>query len=339
MWQNEMLYEQFLKYKISNRAGNIQSLTSMITSLLTIGIISVGAMQVVNGTLTLGALIGANILSARALMPAVRFIAISEQLTKAKQALKNLKDFSRLPTEEKSEAGLNEYKGQLTVKDAAIVFPGLPSPLFESLAFTIKPGDVLAVVGPNGSGKTTLARMLTGLIEPNRGQLLVDGVAVSQLSMEWWRSQIVYLPQEPMLFNGTIRENIQLNNPECEDALLNKVIRLADLKTFLDTSPKGLDTLITQNGQTLSLGIRRRIALARGLVKQGQVVVFDEPTEGLDIEGQNAVYSLLNNFVKEQKTIVLFSHDRNLLKGANWIIDLSQKPIPKIFSTATRKAA
>lgn len=330
LWTKELFISHVLKYKVADRAAIMQIVTSTITSLLTISIISVGAMQVVEGTLSIGALIGANILATRALMPAIKFISLASLMTESEQSLNKLKELSRLPRESDIDGTLKKFNGLLDLKDLAFVYHGSPVPLFESLSLRLNPGLTLGVVGVNGSGKTTLARLLAGLLDPNRGQVFIDGVALTQLSQEWWRRQIIYVPQEATLFSGTIRDNILLNNPKLSSKKINSILQRSDLKTFVDTSPKGLETKISQNGQTLSLGIRRRLAIARGLVSDGQLVIFDEPTEGLDTSGQQAVYRLLNQFVQDGKTIIVFSHDQNILKGANLIMDMSVKPVPKI---------
>ncbi len=330
LWQNELFLSHVLKHKVANRAATTQIMTSLICSLLTISIIGVGAMQVISGTLTIGGLVGANILAARALMPAVRFISLAPQLTESKQALKRIRELSRLPREKKEQVALKQFNGQIELKDVAYLYPGSPVPVFESLSIRLKPGETLAVIGPNGSGKTTLARILSGLLEPNRGQILVDGVALTQISLEWWRRQIAYVPQEVLLFSGSINDNILLNNQELEQEIIDQILRDADLKNYIDTSPKGLETNIQQNGQTLPFGIRKRLAIARSLVNDGKLVIFDEPTEGLDTAGRHAVYNMLNVYAKNGKTIVVFSHDHNLLKGAHRIMDMSVKPVPKI---------
>jgi ATP-binding cassette subfamily C protein LapB len=338
LWQNDLLSIHTLKHSVANRAAGLQNITAMTGSLMTVGIISTGAVQVVSGDLTIGSLIGANILAARALMPAVRFISLAPQLTQSKQAMKSLKELSRLPKDPVETATLKKFKGRLELKDVALVFPGSPVPLFESLSLKIDPGFILAVIGPNGSGKTTLARIIAGLLEPNRGQVLVDGVSLTQLSHKWWRSQIIYLPQEAMFFTGTLKDNILLNNNRLSSAQINHILEQSDLKNHMDTSPKGLNTLIHQNGQTTPLGIRRRLAIARSLVTNGRLVIFDEPTEGLDTAGQQAVYHLLNQFTEKGKTIIVFSHDRNILKGASMVLDLGIKPVPqatRIHRTAT----
>jgi ATP-binding cassette subfamily C protein LapB len=194
----------------------------------------------------------------------------------------------------------------------------------------VKPNTIVAVSGANGTGKTTLARLLAGVLEPGRGQILVDGLDLQQASLSWWRSQIAYLPQEPTLLNATIRENLLVVNPQADETRVGLAIQAAGLGRYLDESPDGLDAKVTNNGLNLSLGIRRRIALARALLSECKLAVFDEPTDGLDREGIACVYAVINDLAKRGCTIIVISHDPKIVKGAHVVVDLGIKPAPRV---------
>jgi ATP-binding cassette subfamily C protein LapB len=119
-------------------------------------------------------------------------------------------------------------------------------------------------------------------------------------------------------------------NPEASAEHLVKAITAAGLVNYLDESPKGLETEITDNGRNLSLGIRRRLALARALLTDGMLVIFDEPTEGLDTEGVSCVYAAMKDLAKRGRTIIVVSHDPKIVKGAQVAIDLNVKPVPRV---------
>ena len=241
-----------------------------------------------------------------------------------------LKEFAKLPLESESGSFKPSYKGGLEFKDVSFVLPGTTTPLFESLSLTLKPGSILVIRGSNGTGKTTLTRLIAGILEPVRGHILADGLDLRQASIKWWHKQIVYMPQEPTLLNTTIRENLTTVNPEIDPQQLSKVITAAGLTNYLDESPQGLETQVTDNGRNLSLGIRRRLALARALTTDGMLVILDEPTEGLDSEGVSCIFSALKDLATRGRTIIVVSHDPKIAKGAQVAIDLSIKPIPRI---------
>ena len=142
----------------------------------------------------------------------------------------------------------------------------------------------------------------------------------------------MYLPQEPTFLNGSIRDNLTSANATLDEEGMNRVLRDAGLGRFIDESPNGLETEITHNGLNLAVGIRRRLALARATATGGRLVVFDEPTEGLDDEGRAATYSVLKSLTDRRCTIIVISHDKTILGGARLILDLNSKPVPTIFT-------
>jgi ATP-binding cassette subfamily C protein LapB len=266
----------------------------------------------------------------------VRLAQLSTVFAKARQSLDLLREFARIPHERLAGSTLIEYKGGLEFKDLSFSYPDGNAPLFESLSLKLEPGAVLVVAGANGTGKTTLARLIVGLLEPLRGQILVDGVDLAQIQPEWWRRQVVYMPQEPRFLNASLRDNLLAYNPELDEEGLNKVISSTGLRSFINESPKGFATPVIQNGSNLSLGIRRRLALARALAGNGRLVVVDEPTEGLDVEGSQQVYGILNEFARRGSAIIAFSHDPQILRGTRHILDLNSKPVPRLVSTAEK---
>ncbi|MES9900357.1 MAG: ATP-binding cassette domain-containing protein [Sedimenticola sp.] len=337
-WRNFVHTSFNYAHHIAGRQAKMHSFIQAGSGLMTIAIVGVGATLVVAGELDVGVLIGANILAGKAMGPISRFALMHEQLAKASQAMKAYSDFSRLPMERQSGTALKKYQGGIALEDLAFSHPGNNTPLFESVNLRLNPGMVLAVNGSNGSGKTTLARLFVGLLSPTRGQILADGVDLRQLAAPWWREQLIYLPQEPKFIAGTLHDNLLLGREDISDETISQALETAGLKTFLDQKPDGLDTNISETGQQLSLGVRRRLALARALLKNGRLVIFDEPTEGMDIEGSAMIYRVLNQMVEEKRTIILFSHDKNLLKGAHLYLNLSQKPIPGLTVRQAKSA-
>jgi len=331
-WRAQVRLAQALARRVAGRRGLVQSFIQSAGALMSVAVFATGATLVVAGELDVGVLIGANILATRAMGPVARFAQLGESFAKARQALSLYREFSRLPVEKAQGSVLADYRGGIEFKDVAFAYHGSATPLFESLSLELAPGAVLVVAGGNGTGKTTLARLIAGLLEPTRGHILVDGVDLRQIVSTWWRRQIVYLPQEPGFLDCTIRDNLRTLSPDIDDEGLNRVISAAGLRHFIDETPHGLDAPLVDSGRHLSLGIRRRLALARALTSEGRLGIFDEPTEGLDRDGCAAVYTAMNDLAQRGCTIIAFSHDPNILKGAQAVLDLNSKPVPKLVA-------
>lgn len=333
-WGKQQALTDELRRRISTQQGLSQSITMSANAIMSVAVIAVGATYVVAGGMSVGVLIGANILASRALAPINRFAQLGPIFTKAQQSLELLARFAKLPREDTKGTALKQYKGRLELKDLAFMYRGSSGPLFESASLQLAGGSILVVSGDNGSGKTTLVKLLVGLLEPTRGQIFVDGLDLRQVQLEWWRQQFIYLPQEPTFFDGTIRENLMTVNPELDEPKLLQVVERAGLKRFLDQSPQGLETPLINGGVNLALGVRRRLALARALTSGGMLAIFDEPAEGMDAEGIGTVFKAMNEISNSGRTLIVCSHNPNILQGKGLRLDLNIKPVPKLVIPA-----
>jgi len=308
-----------------------QALISLLQGVMTVSVISLGATLVVSGDLSVGALIGANILASRSLSPLMRLVRFADTYSKAKLAKKRLNDFAALAMEGGKGVELQNYSGSLSLEDIALAYKGQRVPLFESLSLSLLPGQKLIVTGPNGAGKTSFARLLIGLVESSRGQLKVGDVDLRQLNLTWWREQLMYIPQEPSFIPGTIFENLQSVKSDIEIKKLNQAILLSGLRKWIDGLADGLNTRLSDS-DSLPLGIKKRFSLARALLMDGPLVIADEPLEGLDDEGKQLFLQVISQLHEAGKTLIICSNDPLLFKGANFQLDLSAKPKPQLRS-------
>lgn len=329
-WQDHLRDVQGLRRDLASSQGTIQTITQSATALMSVAIIAVGAVLVVMGKMDVGAMIGGNILAARALQPITKLTQLGSLFTKAREAKAMFDQLDTLEPEPKSGATPKSCEGRITLRDISFAYPESQSPLFEGVNLDLKKGDVVVISGDNGTGKSSFARLLLGIIQPTRGQILIDGQDMNQLSLLWWRRQVVFLPQDPSLVNGTIRDNITINAVDPTEDDLNAAVDKAGLRKFLDESANGFETEILDNGWRLSEGIRRRIALARAVLATGAVTVIDEPTQSLDRDGCIAVHNVLGEMAKNGGTIFVMSHDADIVKGPHMHIDLNAKPVPVI---------
>lgn len=323
-WREASAKARALRSRLAAGANAGASLSQATQGLMGACIIAVGAILVVDGKLDVGALIGANLIAARALAPVVRLAQLSQGLQQAEAGLRAARAFAtEVAVEPEGGAVLASYHGKLELRRLAYAPPGQPVPLFSALDLTLEPGSVVAITGRNGSGKSSLVRLMTGLAHPSEGQVLADGVDIRQLAPAWWRAQVSYLPQEPVFLDGSIAENLTAARPGLPEAEMRRCLEKAGLGRFVDEHPEGLNRRLALGGRSLALGLRRRLALARALAVDGRLVVLDEPSEGLDREGVEVVYGLLIELAQRGRTIVVVSHDPNIIRGAGRVLDLN----------------
>ena len=320
-----------LRQVVSGWQSNAMTITYTATAFQTILIYGLGSREVINGNLDVGSLIGASILASRATAQVNRVLQLLEPIKRGERSLDLLSQLAVLPRQQDTGMSLPQWSGQIHLEDLAFAYPGQPVPLMESLELNIPSGTVVIVGGANGAGKTTLARLMMGLLKPSRGRIRIDGMDLRQTTSDWWCRQCMYLPQEPTFFDGTLKDNILLDNDEISEEQLLNLLQEVGLNEFLQNSQDGFMMNISNNAHSLPVGIRRRIALARALAINSQLAIFDDPTEALDSKGCIAIANILNRLVKERKTIIIMSNDPFIIKASNVFINLDVKPVPTII--------
>ncbi|MBF97093.1 MAG: Toxin RTX-I translocation ATP-binding protein [Alphaproteobacteria bacterium MarineAlpha9_Bin4] len=328
-----------IKYKNFNSFFN--SIFSVFPILTTIFIIFFGAQEVVNQTLTIGGLVGVNILNSRMFGPINRFSLLSHVLSDNEKDI-NLKT-SKVMTENINGVNPKIISGSVVIKDLSLGFLEKKETLFQRLNCKIPSGGIVVINGYNSAGKTSLCKAIVGLIAPLKGNILFDNIDLSKFDISWLRRQICYLPQEVELFNVSIRANILSNLSDMQlkqtnDRIILKTVSSVGLTDYINKLPNGIHEKVEDNGKSLPVGIKKRIGLARAILNNGKIIVFDEPSESLDNKGVFDLYKILNDFIKLKKTLIIASHDPNILKSANIVIDLSTKPIPRIGIRKKKKA-
>jgi ABC-type multidrug transport system fused ATPase/permease subunit len=193
--------------------------------------------------------------------------------------------------------------------------------VLKDASFTIPAGKLTIITGPSGSGKSTIIDIILRLIEPASGVVKVSGTNISQFKLESWRKKFAYVGQDPFLFHDSILENLRMANPLATASEINDAVKLACADEFLTELPDGLNTILSDRGQSLSGGQRQRIALARAFIAPAEVIVLDEPTSALDSDTeQNVFHNLIS--LKGKASIILVTHYEGILKSADQVISL-----------------
>ncbi|MHA6485260.1 ABC transporter ATP-binding protein [Paenibacillus sp. strain BS8-2] len=200
--------------------------------------------------------------------------------------------------------------------------PGSPSSL-EDIHLFIPANSMTAIVGPSGAGKSTLIDVIMGLMTPSEGEITIDGVTLSTANLAAYRRSISYVPQDPFLFNATIRDNLTLVLPEASDEQIWEALRFASCAEFVSKLPEGLDTLIGDRGVRLSGGERQRLVLARAIIRKPSILVLDEATSALDADNESHIQEAIDR-LKGSMTIILVAHRLSTLRGADHVFVLSE---------------
>jgi subfamily B ATP-binding cassette protein MsbA len=182
---------------------------------------------------------------------------------------------------------------------------GRRQPVLDDVSFSIPFGEVVAIVGGNGSGKSTLVGLLPRFYEPASGRVLIDGVEIGELSLRGLREQLGWVPQDPLLFDASLAENIAYGRPDSTRAEIEQVARKAHVWDFAAAWPQGLDTPIGERGSRLSGGQRQRVALARAMLRQPAILVLDEATSAVDAQSEQLIYESLAGFRAGRTTLII----------------------------------
>ena len=315
--------------KFEAEKNTLISLSMVTATFLTIFTIGWGAVLSVAGEISVGALIGANILAARALMPINKFIQIQEGLSRAENSAKEIENYFKIPSDDNSGREIKNLNGTISLQDIQFQYPSTKNPVFESLSLSIEPGQIVSLVGYNGSGKSTLIKILANVLEISRGRIQIEDIDLGQLSKNWFRRQIILSPQEPTFIDGSLRDNI-LGESQIDSNQLVKILKEVDLLNYVNHHEKGINMSLDDRGENLPVGIRKRISLARAIISDGCIALLDEPTEGLDKGGKDAIIQLIQEFKNRKKTIVIASNDQSIINLSDVLVDLSSKPKPTI---------
>ena len=289
---------------------------------VSVAVIVMGIYLIGDGELSMGGLIACYLLSSRAMAPISQVASLLVHYHNASTSLNALEGLMAQEVERPDEAAFISRKtlrGGIEFRDVGFSYPGQSASALRSVSLRIQPGEHVAILGRVGSGKTTLEKLILGLYRPTSGAVLIDGIDLRQLDPAELRRNIGYVAQDPMLFYGSLRDNLVLGAALVEDEDVLKAARIAGILDLVNAHPQGFDLQVGERGSLLSGGQRQAVALARALINDPPLLLFDEPTSSMDRSTEEDVKRRLRSFAKG-KTMIVITHRTSLLELVDRII-------------------
>jgi subfamily B ATP-binding cassette protein HlyB/CyaB len=319
-WEERVAASADMQFRVGKISAIAQTGTHLLEKLMLVAIIAFGATDVFSGAMTVGALVAFQMLSGRVSGPLVQMVSLIHEFQETSLAVRMLGEvMNRAPEPGALSRGLRPVlRGQVEFDGVSFSYVG-PERVLDRVSFRIREGSVVGIVGRSGSGKTTVARLIQGLHQAQEGAVRVDGYNVRELDVAHLRRSVGIVPQETFLFRGTVRDNIGIAKPEASLEEIVEAARLAGADDFIDRLPQGIHTPLEEGGANLSGGQKQRLAIARALLLQPRVLIFDEATSSLDPESEAIVQKNLTG-IAAGRTLIMITHRLSNLVGADAIL-------------------
>jgi len=334
-WQE--LYATYINRSFEKTiSGTVLNQTSQVLQKLSqLLVLWVGATLVLSGDLTLGQLIAFRIISGYVTQPLLRLSSIWQSIQELKVSFERLADVIDTPQEsdslDKAKVPLPPIEGEVHFENLSFRFRPDMDPVLKDINLEVKAGTFVGIVGQSGSGKSTLMKLLPRLYSPDQGRILIDGYDIDKVELYSLRRQIGIVPQDPLLFSGSISENIALTQPDAGSDEIVMAAKLADAHDFIMALPSGYSTPVGERGASLSGGQRQRIAIARTLLSNPKLLVLDEATSALDYETERRVCDNLVSALQDC-TVFFITHRLATVRRADLIVVMHDGVVAEIGS-------
>ena len=334
-WKWQDFYSQYIARTFEKTiTGTALTETSQVLQKLSqLLVLWVGASLVLKGELSLGQLIAFRIISGYVTQPMLRLSGIWQNIQELKVSFERLADVVDTPEEsnldDKQKIPLPPVDGRVVFENVSFAFPGTSTQVLQNISLDVPAGMFVGIVGQSGSGKSTLTKLLSRLYAPSQGRVLMDGYDIDKVELYSLRRQIGIVPQEPLLFSGTVAENIALTDPDATSDSIVEAATLACAHEFIMELPSGYSTNVGERGAGLSGGQRQRIALARTLLSRPKMLVLDEATSALDYDTERRV---CNNLLENLRhcTVFFITHRLSTIRRADQIVMMHQGAVVEI---------
>ncbi|HWV22732.1 MAG TPA: peptidase domain-containing ABC transporter, partial [Thermomicrobiales bacterium] len=311
----EQLTASVRRGHVSALIGTLLTVLRLLAPLL---LLWIGALRVLDGSMSLGTMLALQALAASVLTPLTSLVANAQQFQMVGAHLERLGDV--LEAEPEPTGGIDvEVTGRIALDNVSFRYDDRSRHVLRNISLEIEPGQKIALVGRTGSGKSTLAKLLLGLYEPTAGEVRYDGVSMQHLNRGTLRRQLGVVMQDPVLFSGSIRENITFNDASLTQEQVVEAATLAAIHDEISAFPMGYDTWLSEGGGGLSGGQRQRLALARALAHHPCIVLLDEATSSLDVATEARIE---RNLRDTEATRIVIAHRLSTIRDADQILFL-----------------
>jgi ABC-type multidrug transport system fused ATPase/permease subunit len=288
-------------------------------------IMFVGARQILAGSLTIGGFFTYTLFMGFLIAPVMQIVQIGTQLTEALAGLERTHEVLKESAEDRDPrrvVSLPEIDGNIDFDRVSFSYDGSREVLHD-VSFHASPGTVTALVGSSGSGKSTTIGLISAFYKPTQGAVLVDGVDLSKVRLDSYRTQLGVVLQESFLFDGTIRENVAFSRPDAPEEAALRACRIARVDEFAESFPDKYDTIVGERGVKLSGGQRQRISIARAILAEPRILILDEATSSLDSESEQMIQDGLSYLMRGRTTFVI-AHRLSTIRRADQILVMEQ---------------
>jgi HlyB family type I secretion system ABC transporter len=308
-WRARVAQSAWTGFRANNLANIVTSATGVLQLSVSLLIILAGTILIINQSMTIGALIAANMLASRALAPMRQVVSAWHTIQAVRHALLRIDEV--MSVEAELQPGTNSpmpaISGEVTFDRVTFKYDEESSPVLHDIDLQIDAGAVIGIIGPSGSGKTTIANLLQGLYKPNSGRILVDRTDLEHYSPAQLRAQVGCVPQDIQLFAGTVRENIAMGVADKDPGRIVAVAKFVGAHNFITKLPQGYNTVLGERGGGLSTGQRQLICVARALIRNPRIIVLDEATSALDAATEEQLLRTLRANARG-RTIIMVTH-------------------------------
>jgi ATP-binding cassette subfamily C protein LapB len=323
-WEEAVSY--IAKWSVKSRflSSSVNNFLYLIQNMVVVAVVIAGVYMITEAKLTQGGLIALVIVTRQVIAPMAQAVNLATRFHRAKEALKSLNEIMALPVERPADKSFllrSRFEGAVGVKNLIFAYPGQTVNTLNNISVEIAVGEKIGIIGPVGSGKTTLGKLMLGLYEPKSGMVTMDGTDIRQIDPAQLRRYIGYVPQDIMLFRGTVGGNITMGVQDVDDYAIARAADNSGVSTFISKHPMGFDMEVGELGRGLSGGQRQCIVLARALITDPPVLVFDEPTSNMDNRTEIRLKNNLAGLIKD-KTLILITHRASLLELVDRLIVL-----------------